>query len=563
MLLHLLTFTALSVTSATAALTSPLGPVVDLGYAAYVGNSTSPTGELSSSVTFFGGIPYAQPPLGDLRFRAPRELDETPVALGDEAKLSVVDARNWGAPCIQMPAVSGVGSEDCLLLNVWKPTDAREGDNLPVMVYIYGGGFYAGNPEAFPMYDWVSQSNPKIIAVSIAYRLNIFGFLSSKEVQADGDFNAGLLDQRAALEWVQRNIAKFGGDPGEVTIAGESAGGASVVMQVVAYGGAFRVPFKRAIAQSIGYGPTPTPDETEQYFQNVTSVVGCPSSGPEAMPCLRNASIGALVAAANHVPMGRVCPEPDGPDGFLPELPSRLITSGSFSKVEFIGGHCTNDGRTFVGGAPGDFVSDEDVAMRVFERWGDHISSELVKEALALYPAPGTPGSPFATQYDRAWTMAQEIIFGCMDWFLADKMAEKGVGNVFNFRFNTPDPVLLAETPYEGVMHTSDIYYLFDGKHFGAANAGFTFRAFNSTEVPVNEEVIAFWTSFASSGNPSTSKKSFSPTWQTFPTSKGRMVLTEGKNSSGTASSMEVTPTDEINRCRFWMSLNATSNTTI
>ena len=112
------------------------------------------------------------------------------------------------------------------------------------------------------------------------------------------------------------------------------------------------------------------------------------------MPCLRNASIGelpnqndtfnslpsrnhqgALVAAANHVPMGRVYPEVDGPDGFLPELPSRLITSRSISKVDFIGGHCPNDGRTFVGGSSEDFVTDEDVATMVFSRWGSHIVS--------------------------------------------------------------------------------------------------------------------------------------------------------------------------------------------
>ena len=87
------------------------------------------------------------------------------------------------------------------------------------------------------MYDWVNQSNPKIIGVNIAYRLNVLGFLSGSEIQADGNANAGLLDQRAALEWVQRHISKFGGDPDTVTIAGESAGGASVVMQIVAYGG--------------------------------------------------------------------------------------------------------------------------------------------------------------------------------------------------------------------------------------------------------------------------------------------------------------------------------------
>ena len=96
---------------------------------------------------------------------------------------------------------------------------------------------YTQTTQAFPLYDWVNQSNPKIVAVSVGYRLNVLGFLSSQELQANGDANAGLLDQRAGIEWVQRHIAQFGGDPDTITIDGESAGGASVVMQVVAYGG--------------------------------------------------------------------------------------------------------------------------------------------------------------------------------------------------------------------------------------------------------------------------------------------------------------------------------------
>ena len=92
-------------------------------------------------------------------------------------------------------------------------------------------------PQGFPLHDWVNQSKSKIVGVSIAYRLNLLGFLAGNTTRADGDLNAGLLDQVAALEWVQRHITKFGGDPNEVTIDGESAGGASVAMQIVAYGG--------------------------------------------------------------------------------------------------------------------------------------------------------------------------------------------------------------------------------------------------------------------------------------------------------------------------------------
>ena len=134
------------------------------------------------------------------------------------------------------------------------------------------------------MYDWVNQSNPKIVGVSMGYRLNVLGFLSGSEVKANGDVNVGLLDQRAAIEWVQRHISKFGGDPDSITIAGESAGGASVLMQIVAYGGKTfdffhslpldeviipgkkPVPFQRAIAQSIGYGPTANASLAQELF---------------------------------------------------------------------------------------------------------------------------------------------------------------------------------------------------------------------------------------------------------------------------------------------------------
>ncbi|KII84560.1 hypothetical protein PLICRDRAFT_352904 [Plicaturopsis crispa FD-325 SS-3] len=474
----------------------PLDPTVDLGYARYAGNATSPAGIVDGPVTFYGGIPYAKPPLGDLRFRASQQLNES---IPNGGSPSVIDARDWGPPCIQQPAAVGVGSEDCLTLNVWKPTNATAGDDLPVVVYIYGGGFYYGTTQGFPMYDWVMQNSNAVIAVSVSYRLNLLGFLSGTTVASDGDLNVGLLDQRAALWWIQRHIRQFGGDPDAVTIVGESAGGASVVMQTVAYGGTQGAPFKRAIAQSIGFGPTPSAAQSEATFKNVTSIVGCPSTGPETMSCLRNASIGAIVSAINHVAAGALSPVVDGV--FLPALPSRLIASGNFTPADFIGGHCTNDGRTFVGGTPEQFVTDDDVAVRVFGRWPG-VSNATIDNALALYPAPGTPGSPFASQYDRAWTMAQEIIFGCMDWYLADRMLYKGVKNVFGYRWNAADPVLLAASPYMGVMHTSDLYYLFDGtkyvRHTGymykirltsifstAPNAGATFTPFNTVRCTV------------------------------------------------------------------------------
>ncbi|TFK33991.1 Alpha/Beta hydrolase protein [Crucibulum laeve] len=539
-----------------ARLSSPLGPVVDLRYAAFAGNTTSPAGIANGSVAFFGAIPYARPPLGNLRFRAPRQLNETGLTK------QVTDARNWGPPCIQQPAVVGIGSEDCLTLDIWKPTNASEGTKLPVVVYIHGGGFFRGTPEGFPMYDWIAQNN-RIVAVSITYRLGMLGFLGGPAVAADGDLNVGLLDQRAGLEWVQRHITKFGGDPANVTISGESAGGASVVMQVVAYGGSKPAPFRRAIAQSIGFGPTSTEAQVEATFKNAVSFVGCPEN---SMSCLRAASIGAIVSAINRTPNGQFSPIIDGPSGFLPDLPSRLISAGNFNTVDFIGGHCTGDGRTFAGGKPSQFITEDDVRRLVFSRWPG-VSNATIDNALRLYPSPDTPGSPFATQYDRAYTMAGEIIFTCMDWFLANKLRSKAIKNVFAYSWDAPDTVLYNTNPFLGAMHTSDLYYLFSGMltthTFG--NAGNTFTAFNTSETVLSKEAIAYWTSFAAKGDPNARKDSNSPGWPTFEDSTDvRLRLIRGNNNNNnTDTRSEDISMQEIQRCQFWMSENVTAETLV
>ncbi|KAG9218092.1 hypothetical protein CCMSSC00406_0010251 [Pleurotus cornucopiae] len=545
--------------AALSALTSPLGPVVNLGYAAFVGNNTAPSGQPRSTVTFFGNIPYAQPPVGNLRFRAPKPLDET---IKDPTRVPISDARNWGPPCIQQPAQVGIGSEDCLTLNIWKPSRASEGSKLPVIVYFHGGGFVNGSPLGFPLFDWVSQ-NQGIIGVSVAYRLNLLGFLGGAAVAADGDLNPGLRDQRAALEWVQRHIHRFGGNPEEVTIAGESAGGASVVMQTVAFGGSEPLPFKRAIAQSIGFGPIPTPERVEAIFRNVSSTVGC--TDRNVMQCLRS----AIVSAINH---NTVIPMIDGPGGFLPDLPSRLIASGKFNNIEFIGGHCTNDGRTFVVGTPEQFNTEDDTRRFLLTRWSG-ITMATMEKAFQLYPAPDEPGSPFETEYARAAQMFQDIVYSCMDIQLASKLTERGVNDVFAFRWNSPHAGLFEQAPFQGVMHTSDLYFLFDGTTAGP-NALNSFRALNESEARLSQEAIGFWTSFIVSGNPSASEAPSRITWVPFTSNSpsnstrpqhSRIVLERGDDDSGTniKTIIESIPEEEIERCNFWMSANVTAETRV
>ncbi|KAF5350804.1 hypothetical protein D9758_010360 [Tetrapyrgos nigripes] len=427
------------------------------------------------------------------------------------------------------------------------------------------------SPQGFPLYDWVAQHPTGIVGVSITYRLGMMGFLGGPTIpgftsapftnSSEGSssiedldpqtahMNAGLLDQRAGLEWVQRHIRKFGGDPDNVSfvvftsvingsIYGESAGGASMVMQVTAYGGKKSVPFKRVTAESIGFGPTRSNEEIETTFANAAGFMGCPSSGPDTLPCMRNASLGAIVSAINLTPNGFFAPVVEGQNSnaFLPDFPSRLIKSGNFSTVEFNGGHCTGDGKTFASGSPDQFQTPDDVKRIVFSRWPS-VSNETRDQALALYPL----GPEFPTQWDRAWNMAGQAIFTCMDWLLADALVARGVENVFSFAWNAPDTVLYNVHPYLGAMHTSDLYYLFDGMFLGPskidlslfkdsytdlhsviltgstiANAGNTFTPFNTSEATLSREAIAYWTSFGAAGNPSKTKLSTSPAWEAF-----------------------------------------------
>ncbi|KZV76723.1 alpha/beta-hydrolase [Peniophora sp. CONT] len=507
------------------ALVNLTGPIVDLGYAAYLGNATTPTGVEDGPVVFFGGIPFAEPPLGNLRWRAPRMLDES--VLPSES-VSVSDARNFASPCIQQPAKAGVGAEDCLYLNVWMPANATNTSSLPVAFYIYGGGFFAGTTQGFPMYDWVAQ-NPGIVAVSAAYRLNALGFLAGPGIVADGDYNVGLLDQRAAMEWVQRHISAFGGDPDEVTIIGESAGAASVVMHITAYGGNQTAPFKRAVTQSIGYGPSQTAvgDETDTFFANFTASVGCPAdlSPTDAMACLRNVTVDDLILGINNQTTDTW--NPVYGDAFLPDLPSQLLRDGRFTPVEYMGGHCSGDGHTFSYGSPTTMLSEADIVAKIFENRWVGVSNETIREVFEFYPEVNATDSPLSSYYDLGSEIGGDIVFSCMDEFIAEYMLDAGVDNVFTFLWNAPNPVLYANAPYRWAAHTSDLFFLFSGTTL------------------------------------STALNTDSQAWPPYSTDdRRRMVFTRG-NDTETASSVEPWSNYKTSRCKWWFQQNITAQTTV
>nr|XP_048287104.1 liver carboxylesterase-like [Myodes glareolus]XP_048287106.1 liver carboxylesterase-like [Myodes glareolus] len=280
----------------------------------------------------FLGIPFAKPPVGPLRFAPP----EPP-----EPWSGVRDGTSYPAMCLQTDVTTLEGakemnlimhpismSEDCLYLNIYTPAHAREGSNLPVMVWIHGGALVLGMAS---MTDGsILAATEDIIMVAIQYRLGVLGFFSTGDQHATG--NWGYLDQVAALRWVQQNIAYFGGNPGQVTIFGGSAGGTSVSSLVVSP--MSKGLFHRAIMQSgVALHPDLISDTHERVYTKVANLSGCKAVDPEAMVhCLRDKSEAEILAINQVFTM-----MPAVVDGtFLPRHPRELLASVDFRPVPSI-----------------------------------------------------------------------------------------------------------------------------------------------------------------------------------------------------------------------------------
>src|SRR5690349_656100 len=291
-------------------------------------------GPQSSGVRIFKGVPFAQPPVDDLRWREPQPVKNWN---------GVRQAREFGPRCMQarlfddMRFRSNGVSEDCLYLNVWTPAKSNR-ERLPVLVYFYGGGFVTGDSSEF-RYDGESMATKGIVVVTVNYRLGVFGFMAHPELTKESAHNAsgnyGLLDQNAALQWVQRNVANFGGDPKRVTIAGESAGSVSVSAQMIS-------PLsKNLIAGAIGesgaitgtLSAVPRAKGEEQGSKFATDLGAKDIAGLRAIPSqqlLDEASKGGWAS------IGRFPLTIDG--YFLTEQPATIFATGKQARVPLLAG---------------------------------------------------------------------------------------------------------------------------------------------------------------------------------------------------------------------------------
>lgn len=311
-------------------------------------------GGLSGSVRYFFGIPYAAPPVGELRWRQPQ-----PVEPWKEPRR----ARSFGNPCMQTLDVIPViherqrtPSEDCLYLNVWAPIGARA-ERLPVMLWLHGGAFVAGSGSAAE-FDGGHLAERGLIVVTLNYRLGPFGFFAHTELATESPNetcgNYGLLDQLAALRWVRDNIAAFGGDPDNVTIVGQSAGGISVSCLVASPHA--RGLFAKAISQSATWFTIPggLPDahsnraDAARDSERFATKLGCRSRG-RVVSELRTRPAEDLLAATD----GRALFSPIQDGWLLAQDPADQFTSGEVTQVPYLLGYTANEGTRFTHAKPG------------------------------------------------------------------------------------------------------------------------------------------------------------------------------------------------------------------
>ena len=405
----------------------------------------------AGGVRVYKGIPYAAPPVGPLRWRAPQ-----PVA----AWTGVRPTHGFGAHSVQGVVwddidLNGAGmSEDCLYLNVWTPAAPGISARLPVMVWIHGGGFVVGS-GAEPRYDGARLAARGIVVVSVNHRLNALGFLAHPELTAESEHHSsgayGFLDLVAALKWVRRNIAAFGGDPDQVTIAGKSAG--SHAVSALMASPLARGLFARAIGESGAMFPSPTRARAPLDKAEASGLDFMRKAGARSLAELRAAPADAILAAAPGLGFRPIV------DGwFLPRSPAEIFAAGEQSDVPLMAGWNKDEGFNFT-------LLQGDDAKRPYAELVRAIFGERTEAALHLYP-DGSPEADAASA--RALGGDLMIIHPTWAWIEAQK--QTGRADIFRFRFDraplTPQGWFGERDSRDaGAFHAGELLYVFDNLH--------------------------------------------------------------------------------------------------
>ncbi|PBK68859.1 sterol esterase [Armillaria solidipes] len=374
-------------------------PTANLSYGTF-------QGYYSGNLSVFLGVPFASPPLGSLRFAPP----QAPVEVD-----GIQNATSFGAACPQqlstipdvLPFEISMGSpsnvsEDCLTVNVWAPANASK--TLPVVMWIYGGGFETGYTEAYDASDLVERSlilNEPVVFVSANYRVNAFGFLGGQEVQDADLSNVGLRDQRFAMQWIQLYISLFGGDPTRVTLWGESAGAISVGLHLLYNGGTTEGLFRGVFMESGAPWTTRDISYGQPSFDRIAHETGCDTSD-SVIDCLRDVPYDTLMAAINTLPSVfsysslNVAFQPYNDGLLLDQNAQKAVQQGRFAHVPFVTGSCADEGTFFSLGST-NITTDPEFLGYVNTMYFPELSSKRVNNLSSAYSNDPATGSPFGS----------------------------------------------------------------------------------------------------------------------------------------------------------------------
>jgi para-nitrobenzyl esterase len=444
--------------------------------------SSNPTviiraGELRGSLTSngiaaFKNIPFAQPPIGDLRWREP---------LPAKAWSGVRDATAYGPACVQMGNLNATSSEDCLQLNLWT-TKLSIHSHMPVMVWIHGGGNFAGSGVE-PLFDGEAFARHGVVLVTVNYRLGIFGFFAHAELTKESPHHAsgnyGLLDQIMALHWVHDNIAKFGGDPANVTIFGESAGAADVNLLMATP--LSKGLFERVIAESGPVVAPPTLAEWEKKGQEFAAKLNI--TGDQPLAKLRALSSDVILKAAGGG-LSSVGPllglDVDG--WVLPESPVKVFAAGKELHVGLILGNNSQElQRPF-------FPMSGGLNQAIANQYGP-----LADRALALYGLNGAaapqPDPELGTAMAQ-WATDSQFRCGSVAELIWHTAAENPA---YQYQFSLP----VHGKEALGAPHGSEVQFV-----FGALPAPTSKGNFNESDQLASAQMQEYWTNFAKTGDP-------------------------------------------------------------
>jgi len=429
-------------------------------------------GTIEDGLTVFKGIPFAAPPVGDLRWRAPRPVEKWE---------GVRPAVEFAPAAVQGGNPPSGKSEDCLYLNVWTPAKSAK-ERIPVLVWIHGGGFsFGATSEAG--YDGKNLAGKGVVLVSIAYRLGPLGFLAHPELSSGSpegvSGNYGLLDMIAALQWIRKNIAAFGGDPDKVTIFGESAGGIAVSMLCASP--LTKGLFQGAISQSGGsFGP---PRVTTFPGENLKLLKDAEKAGLDYMKKAGAASIAGLrMMDADSLPsgwgIGSAWPIIDG--RVIPDDQYRLYEAGEYNDTPILVGYNSDEGASFTRTKdPEEFIEG------VRSRYG-----KFADTLLKAYPVGDTAVPRTARD------LARDAAFGWQTWSWARLQSETGKSKVFYYYFDQhPDYPEGSPRYGYGSPHGQDVAYVFE--HLDTSRA-----EISSSDEAISEAMANYWTNFAKTGDP-------------------------------------------------------------